>query len=279
MRRLIYLCAFGVTLLGCYLGNSATTGDPRGGGTTPYDGGGGSSLPGDVPCDVASAVELCQACHGPTPAGGAAISLASYADLTADSPQYPGQTEAQRAVARMQGNPSAMPPAPASPPPQANIDALNTWIAAGYPKGTCGGAQSVCTSGRTVTLNEGRDMQPGAACITCHQGSGGEARIYTFMGTVYPTLHEPDNCAGASSSSYAGAQVTVIDAHGNTFSMTPNSSGNFMGSPTSFTMPFTAKVTYQGREIDMTTPQTSGDCNACHTEQGASSAPGRVVLP
>jgi hypothetical protein len=103
--------------------------------------------------------------------------------------------------------------------------------------------------------------------------------MYTFMGTVFPTLHEPSDCVGASSQDYSGVQVTVIDAVGHEYAMSPNGAGNFMGSPGSFQMPFTAKVTYQGREIDMTTPQTDGDCNGCHTELGSNGAPGRIMLP
>jgi hypothetical protein len=207
------------------------------------------------------------------------MSLAARADLMADSLQYPGQTEAQRAVARMMGNPSIMPPAPASPSPQTDIDAINAWITAGYPAGTCGGATSVCTSGLAGPGGEGSSrMLPGEACISCHS-NGGEGPIETFMGTLFPTVHEPNDCVGASSTDYSGAQVIVIDAQGKQFAMTPNSSGNFMGSPGSFAMPFTAKVTYQGREIAMVTPQMDGDCNRCHTELGANGAPGRVHLP
>jgi len=33
------------------------------------------------------------------------------------------------------------------------------------------------------------------------------------------------------------------------------------------------------REIAMTTPQTDGDCNGCHTELGSNDAPGRIMLP
>jgi hypothetical protein len=29
----------------------------------------------------------------------------------------------------------------------------------------------------------------------------------------------------------------------------------------------------------MAAAQTSGDCNRCHTQNGAMSAPGRIVLP
>jgi len=44
-------------------------------------------------------------------------------------------------------------------------------------------------------------------------------------------------------------------------------------------MPFKAKVTYMGRERAMNAAQTSGDCNACHTQNGTNSAPGRILLP
>ena len=178
----------------------------------------------------------------------------------------------------MTGNPTQMPPLPAAASPQADIDALNAWIAASYPVGTCSSNPSVCTSGLSGPTDEGAAMRPGEACISCHQTTG-EAPLYAFMGTVYPTLHEPNGCVGASSASYSGATVTVIDAQGATFSMSPNSGGNFMGSPASFVLPFTAKVTYQGREVAMTTPQTNGDCNMCHTETGQNGAPGRIKLP
>ncbi|MGD0679831.1 MAG: hypothetical protein ABSC94_30975 [Polyangiaceae bacterium] len=41
----------------------------------------------------------------------------------------------------------------------------------------------------------------------------------------------------------------------------------------------TATITYNGKTAAMTTPQMTGDCNSCHTEQGANGAPGRIVLP
>jgi hypothetical protein len=44
-------------------------------------------------------------------------------------------------------------------------------------------------------------------------------------------------------------------------------------------MPYTVEVRYQGRVRAMTTPQSTGDCNSCHTEQGAKGAPGRIMLP
>jgi hypothetical protein len=34
-----------------------------------------------------------------------------------------------------------------------------------------------------------------------------------------------------------------------------------------------------GRERIMSAGQTNGDCNSCHTQNGAMSAPGRIMLP
>jgi len=275
MRRFAWPCLFLGTFLGCYLTQGETSGHHHGG--NPYTGP-TASVPGDLPCDVSNALMVCQGCHGPAPAGGAPMSLVSRADLMAMSVQYPGQTQGERCVLRMQGNPTQMPPAPQAVSPQTDIDAISAWIAAGYPAGTCGTQTSICTSGVAGTTNESEQMRPGEACRACHS-SNGEGPMYKFMGTVFPTLHEPNDCVGASSQDYSGVQVIVIDAVGKEHVMSPNGAGNFMSSPSGFQMPFTAKVTYQGREIAMTTPQTDGDCNGCHTELGSNDAPGRIMLP
>jgi hypothetical protein len=100
---------------------------------------------------------------------------------------------------------------------------------------------------------------------------------------MYPTGHEPDNCVGGAITSQA--TVVIIDANGQeVLRLTPNAVGNFT-STTSVFKPYTAKVVYQGRERVMTTPQQSGDCNACHTQTGTNTAdptnlaPGRITLP
>jgi hypothetical protein len=277
MRRIVWPCLFLGTFVGCFLTQGETSGEHHHGGGA-FDGS-TSTVPGDLPCDVANALVVCQGCHGPSPTGGAPMSLVSRADLMAQSAQYAGQTQAERCVSRMQGNPSQMPPPPQAASPQADIDVISAWITAGYPVGSCGTQTSVCTSGLQGTMGESSQMRPGEACRACHASTGGEAPMDKFMGTVFPTLHEPDDCVGASSQDYSGVQVVVIDAVGKEYAMSPNGAGNFMASPSSFQMPFTAKVTYQGREIAMTTPQTDGDCNGCHTELGANNAPGRIMLP
>jgi hypothetical protein len=98
----------------------------------------------------------------------------------------------------------------------------------------------------------------------------------TIAGTVYPTAHEPDLCNGANGSN--GARVVITGADGQTQTLTPGASGNF-NSRTAVKTPFKAKVTYMGRERAMASSQTSGDCNSCHTQNGANSAPGRILLP
>jgi hypothetical protein len=117
-------------------------------------------------------------------------------------------------------------------------------------------------------------MNPGRICLACHATMNGPS--LTFAGTVYPTAHEPDLCDGAKGSD--GARIVITGADGNTLTLTPGASGNF-DSATSVMLPFTAKVTYQGRTRAMTAMQTSGDCNGCHTQSGANGAPGRIVLP
>lgn len=43
--------------------------------------------------------------------------------------------------------------------------------------------------------------------------------------------------------------------------------------------PIHAKVVMDERERPMGPAQTTGDCNGCHTQQGANGAPGRIMQP
>ena len=137
-------------------------------------------------------------------------------------------------------------------------------------------AAPTCTSGTTWTKgNHGSpEMNPGRACLACHATMNGPD--LTIAGTVYPTAHEPDLCYGADGSN--DVRVVITGADGQTTTLTPVPSGNFH-LDTRVMMPFTAKVTYQGRERAMSVAQTSGDCNGCHTQAGANGAPGRITLP
>jgi hypothetical protein len=142
---------------------------------------------------------------------------------------------------------------------------------------TAGSTGIECTSGDYWTGGDRESslMHPGTECVSCHT-SRHEGPRYAIAGTLYVGLHEPDDCNGVDSS--YGAQVVITDANGDEFSLDVNSAGNFMRSG-SVAMPYRAKVVYNGQERVMATPQTIGECNSCHTQDGASAAPGRIQLP
>ena len=257
-----------------------------GGGTAPV----GPST-GGLPCDVQAMLALrCAACHRSPPLAGVPMALVSYADLTAPSKSNPAMTNAELAVARMQATVAPMPPAPASPATPSEIATLRSWISAGYPQSGCGTTTvdggppttvpdpftqpPTCTSGMTWSGRSSAMMDPGKACIACH--SSGEGPTLAVGGTVYPTAHEPDLCYGANGTN--GARVMIYGADGGVITLTPNSSGNFSYQG-ALALPYRAKVVFMGRERVMADAQTSGDCNACHTQTGAMNAPGRILLP
>jgi hypothetical protein len=99
--------------------------------------------------------------------------------------------------------------------------------------------------------------------------------MLTIGGTVYATAHDPNDCNGVNVS---GATVVITDANKNVLTIAVDSVGNFLSSA-SVATPYTASVVYNGNSLSMLTPQTSGDCNSCHTPTGANGAPGRVMLP
>jgi hypothetical protein len=233
-----------------------------------------------LPCAIADLLAAdCAACHGASPSSG--VSLLSLAALKKTATSDPSKTEAQLSLARMKAG--SMPPAGSSRPTAQEIATFEAWVSAGLAAGSCatpdGGAPDpfagphVCTSGVYSSVQEGATMQPGDACISCHANSG-EAPRYSIAGTVYPTGHEPSMCQAAG---VAGAQVAIADSQG-THIYSVNSVGNFAGSDAIAT-PFRAELRYAGKVRAMATPQTSGDCNACHTENGAQGAPGRILLP
>ncbi len=120
-------------------------------------------------------------------------------------------------------------------------------------------------------------MNPGRACITCHQQQEGKS-IVQVGGTVYPTLREPNLCYGVDGPA-VGATVVITDAAGQVFTMPVGATGNFSLRSGTVQMPFRAKVIRNGVERKMNTPQSTGDCNSCHTETGLNGAPGRILLP
>jgi hypothetical protein len=292
-----------VATLEAWVAAGAPAGSCGGGGGDGGGGGGGSPpvAEGDLPCDVeAFLTARCTSCHSDPPRNGAPMALTTYGALVATNAA--GERVADRALAELKKG--DMPPG-GDALSAAQYKVFEDWVAAGAAPGagTCTPVDDpfddpvTCSSGRTAGfcdddrvgagLRDGDDcagptMNPGLACgsSNCH-GSGGEGPRLWFGGTVYRTGHEPNLCRGGPADGDE-ARVVVTDKNGKVVSRLVNSAGNFVLEREdlgSLAFPIRAKVTYQGRERAMNTPQNSGDCNGCHTRDGTNGAPGRIVLP
>ena len=252
------------------------------------DAGAVTSAASGLPCDIFALLQShCVACHSAPPIGGAPMALETLTDLSAPAHSNPAKTVAEISVTRVTSAVAPMPPAGQPALSAAEVAALQAWVSAGAMAGSCGASNGgasgpspydtppQCSSGVTSTVREGSRMRPGDTCVSCHAQSGGEAPPLTIGGTVYKTAHEPTLCEGANVS---GANVVITDANGQSFTISVNSAGNFYSS-TGVATPFHAKVVTSVGERAMSAAQTSGDCNSCHTESGANSAPGRIMLP
>ena len=263
--------------------------------------GGGTTQTSDLPCAIAALLAAnCQSCHGTTPTRGAPMSLVTHADLAAPSPSKPSITVAASAVTRISATDgSNMPPSPAAPLSADDIATFDAWVSSGFPASGCttqtggdastgddgggdGGVDAgppVCTSGKTWTDGDHGSalMHPGEACIACHTVDDGPR--FAAAGTVFPTLHEPDDCDGADLSGLA--VVDIVDSNGVETKIPVDSVGNFhaYADQVTITPPFSAAVVQGTQMRIMTEHQTVGDCNSCHTVQGANGAPGRIMAP
>ncbi len=114
-------------------------------------------------------------------------------------------------------------------------------------------------------------MEPGLACIDCHQKKGPK---FSIAGTVDPGFHTDDACGGVS-----GIKVEITGADGKVLTLTTNFAGNFKSSD-AVALPYTARVIdANGKERKMYAEQTDGDCNMCHSQAGINGAPGRIRVP
>lgn len=264
-------------------------------GTTAVGGAGGAPAQMGLPCDVAAVVaSKCLSCHGSPVAGGAPMSLVTYADLVAPSLSDPTKSFAQVSAARMTDTVSPMPPKSANAASAMDIQVFQAWVQSGAPMGACGtGAgggptappPEACSSTSKGTTGESATMNPGQPCMSCHV-PGGEAaeKAFAFGGTVYPKGHNMMNqCNGINgqTGSLAGASVVVTDSNGKVFKVSVGPNGNFYRYATStFVPPYSAELAMaDGTTNKMGTMQTSGDCNSCHTDTGANGAPGRIWTP
>jgi hypothetical protein len=108
----------------------------------------------------------------------------------------------------------------------------------------------------------------------------GKGPVDGFMGTVYPSLHEAKLCTVPLFGYQSGVTVEILDSAGTvaqTFQVSGTTDGNFHGGPVGMPSPYRARVKVNGTTTsEMTTLQTDGDCNTCHTPLGANGAPGRI---
>ncbi len=140
-------------------------------------------------------------------------------------------------------------------------------------------ADPPCPSGKMWTKGTqgSASMQPGVACIACHNKSGGEAPSFAVAGTIFPSKHAIDKCYGQT-----GVTVEIIGSDGVVTKLITNGAGNFFQSKftSKIVLPYTAKVyNAAGDYLEMTSPQTNGDCNSCHTVDGINGPSGRIVAP
>jgi len=280
MNRPLYFALGCATFLAFACGGTSATGGDGGNNNGGGDGGGASGA--DLPCAVANVLNTyCASCHA-SASSSSMIAISSYADLMATSKSDPNKTVAQLSVDRMKNG--TMPPSGGSAPTASEIAAFEAWVTNGASMGSCdpndGGVADpfagphMCTSGKTYSFGNSASMEPGNACIQCHATKFGAPK-FTIAGTVYPSAHEPSRCYATG---VAGAVVVITDKNGAKTNLTVNSVGNFY-STKAIAAPYTAEVQFQGRTRAMAGPQTSGDCNTCHTENGTMNAPGRILLP
>jgi len=247
--------------------------------------GGGDLGPNELPCDVREVVEtVCSSCHSSPVAAGAPTPLLSRHDFLAPHASS-GKTVAELSLERMKSTAAPMPPLSEPPASAGQLAIFELWVAAGMPPGTCGAilgkpAETTCASGKMwdPSATSTAQMNPGQACRACHKTQASQFN-YFFMGTVFPAFHEKDLCISPPP---PGAKVEILNAMGEvTMTLTPNAAGNFMSSAVAagVPVPYSARLVANGLARSMNALQTDGDCNKCHTEQGAEGAPGRLVWP
>lgn len=254
-----------------------------------------------LPCAVDALLSSrCHACHGSSDEG--LPRLVTHDDLIGPAPSEPEVRLIDMALRRVRADRGRMPPAPNARLGDEQIAILQDWVDRDTPRGACGadtdGGQEAgaeagtadagdvdaslpgCTSGKVWrSLQTGPYMNPGRACIDCHLDNTGEPILHVG-GTVYPTLHEPNLCYGVDGT-MVDVKVVITDGNGQVISLPVGTTGNFsipqMGTTLAF--PLTAKVVRGAAERVMGASIASGDCNGCHTEQGASGAAGRITVP
>lgn len=245
-----------------------------------------------IPCEVRAVIAgACAHCHSSPTSADAPMPLLSRTDFLALS-SVDGENVGQRSLGRLHETQEPMPPRSEPALIAPHLGVLEAWLTAGMPAGECEPLPAkplatTCASNSFWTGGDdgSADMNPGRPCVACHYDeSPGDA--YFFAGTVFTSFHGEDLCNTPPPS---GARIEILDMQGNvTQTMTPRgTSGNFHSPAITagVALPYRARLVANGLTREMRTPQMSGDCNSCHTEQGThtdattSPAPGRLVWP
>lgn len=144
------------------------------------------------------------------------------------------------------------------------------------------GGGPLCVSGTYWTRGDHGDnfMHPGRACIECHSQRR-RGPVFSVAGTIFNARREENECFGNAGDPVTGRKtwVEVVDQSNQPFIIEPNASGNFYTTHT-FRYPLrrVRVISPSGHFAQMDNPP-SGDCNSCHTREGAEGAPGRVIAP
>jgi hypothetical protein len=297
--RMATLQWFGLSLIltagvAAGLSGGCAGGDTGSHSATSSSGAGGGHAGSGLPCDIESIASKCGTCHSNPPLMGVPMPLLTYEDFVAHSKSTPAKTYAELAAARMSDMLNPMPPMGSAPSTSQEVAAMSAWVQGGMPVGSCDGGAAMnpfamppmCSTMTTWTMGNAssNQMLPGTSCVACHNEPQDGALLPPPLivgGTVYQTGHEPDNCNGGPPDPLDKAIVEITDANKKVYMLQVNLAGNFFWAidQGAMVMPFTARVLYQGRVRTMAKPQTSGDCNSCHSQDGESGAPGRIALP
>lgn len=302
MQRLLSLAVSSACLVAGVLGGCSDDS------STNVGGGGSGGAPtteSALPCDVAPIIESrCLVCHGDPTSSSAPQSLLTVAQWKAPSISFPDKSNGALSLERMEDAERPMPPEGVVP--AGELEIVRAWVEAGMPGGDCEpvtqpdpilNAEPVCTSMDFWPEDEDgvpgksrEEMMPGMPCNDCHQnpakyGFDEGADLFDIAGTIFPSGHEPDYCAGLDGTSVTDVVVEIEDAAGNTWELHPNEAGNFI-IENGVTPPYSARVVSADGVRAMNYKPMNGDCNLCHTQEGSNggdpnsdAAPGRIVVP
>lgn len=126
--------------------------------------GGSNSSDSGLPCDIQAIIATnCATCHGATPTFGAPMSLVRASDFRAKAPST-NATVGQQILTRIDDDQRPMPPPPNERLTSDDRSALERWIDAGAPAGSCNSSTPGAGGSGAVEM-----PQPLPDDVTCYQ--------------------------------------------------------------------------------------------------------------